>query len=222
MTSIPGPLPFLEGSSRAVGTVGQVVGRSLYGAQVKALLTCGLYIVATIALLLADVALVVWVFIGRGYSLEIALIIVSAVDVGLVLLMMIVILISDSLAARRNSRDIEQAQLQAQAAASGALIEAVSQLLRPMEHLLTSMSKQMMKLYKKSKNRGTGRGDSRGVQEIRRRVSGSPDSVSSSSSSSTSSSPKQSAHDVTNNAEQSLGTVVESDKHTKEVLEGQH
>jgi hypothetical protein len=67
MASTPAQLPFLEGSSRAVGSVGQVVGRTLYGAQVKALLTCGLNIVATIALLLADVALVVWVFTGRGY-----------------------------------------------------------------------------------------------------------------------------------------------------------
>jgi hypothetical protein len=44
-----------------------------------------------------------------------------------------------------------------QAATSGALIEAVGQLIMPLESLLTSVSRQVMKLYKRTKGRSTER-----------------------------------------------------------------
>ncbi|GAX78642.1 hypothetical protein CEUSTIGMA_g6080.t1 [Chlamydomonas eustigma] len=95
------------------GAVGQVIRSSIYEAGVKLFLNCGICLLSVISLLLADSALVVWVFDGRGYSLEAALIIVAGVDIGVLLVLLAVVLIRAKQASLRKSRDSAQAAAQA-------------------------------------------------------------------------------------------------------------
>ncbi|GIM09703.1 hypothetical protein Vretimale_13505, partial [Volvox reticuliferus] len=95
----------------------RAIRSSVQQAGVKLFLHCGMCLLAIIALLLLDAALVAWIYLDRKQRLSRSLIIVAATNTGLVLLVLLISIVRSFMADRASALEVAAAR---QAARGGA------------------------------------------------------------------------------------------------------